>query len=96
MSTYTDGANISRVLNFVWSLHKSLFSMVKPVRSNNSSWYSLQSLRDTQAPPTNVKVTALGGGHHYDTVPSETTAVHTHVKTVKPHIADETMHQILQ
>ena len=61
MSTYTDGANISHVLNFVWSLHKSLFSMVIPVRSNNSSWYSLQSLRDTQAPPTNVKVTALGG-----------------------------------
>ena len=68
MSTYTDGADISHVLNFVLSLHKSLFNMVKPVRSNNSHWCILQSLWDmqehphpTHPHPLNVKVTALGG-----------------------------------
>ena len=50
MSTYTDGASISGVLNFVWSFIQNLLSMVKPARSKTSSWHSLWCLRDTQAP----------------------------------------------
>ena len=57
----TDVASISSVLHLVWPLSQSLSRMVKPTRSQNSSWHSLWGLRGTQAPQLQQSNNTLGG-----------------------------------
>ena len=60
-----DVASISGVLHLVWPLPQSLSSMVKPTRSQNSSWHSLWGLRGTQAPQLQQSNNTLGGGRWF-------------------------------
>ena len=74
-----DVAGISGVLHLVWPLPQSLSSMVKPTRSQDSSWHSLWGLRGTQAPQLRQSNNTLGG----QLIIEETITLLTKIKHIK-------------